>query len=121
MKLRIQDNSVRLRLSRPEVDSFAESGRVMAATSFGRGARLQYGLERTDAVAALTVHFEPSEILIRVPSALGRQWTASSEMVGMEAEQPLDGGGTLTILVEKDFQCLHKDAVDPDAFPNPLA
>jgi hypothetical protein len=41
--------------------------------------------------------------------------------VGISGEQPLESGKRLSILIEKDFQCLHgDDARDPDAFPNPL-
>ena len=40
-----------------------------------------------------------------------------------EGEQPIERDAVLTILVEKDFQCLHKTEAekDPDAFPHPLA
>jgi hypothetical protein len=27
----------------------------------------------------------------------------------------------LSILVEKDFKCIHKDSEDTESFPNPLA
>jgi hypothetical protein len=44
------------------------------------------------------------------------QWTESDE-VGIEAST-----GTLKLLIEKDFRCLHREP-EPgeDSFPNPLA
>ena len=39
----------------------------------------------------------------------------------ISGDQPLESGKRLSILIEKDFQCLHGDvARDPDAYPNPL-
>ena len=45
----------------------------------------------------------------------------SDQQVSISAEQNLDGGGHLTILIEKDFACLApRDGEDEsDMFPNP--
>jgi hypothetical protein len=52
-----------------------------------------------------------------VPHQVAQHWAESDE-VGITG-----GDGTLEIIIEKDFQCMHKgvDARDPEAFPNPLA
>jgi len=55
-------------------------------------------------------------IRVSLPETRVRAWAASDE-VGIEGQD-----GPIRILVEKDFQCLHRDAAaEPDAFPNPLA
>ena len=43
--------------------------------------------------------------------------------MGMNGTVSLAGGDVLHIVIEKDFQCLHKGeaAKDPDAYPNPMA
>ena len=64
----------------------------------------------------------PEGIVILLPEHMAADW-AAGQGVSIAASQPLPGGGTLEILVEKDFQCLHKgdEAKAPNAFPNPDA
>jgi hypothetical protein len=48
---------------------------------------------------------------------------ASTEQVSIQGEQMLDEGGTLKILVEKDFVCLtgRDDEDESDMYPHPEA
>jgi hypothetical protein len=42
------------------------------------------------------------------------------DQVSIEASQPAGAGCVLSLLIEKDFECLHSRAEgDSDAFPNP--
>lgn len=122
MKLRIRDDSVRLRLTRGEVASLVEGGRVDAEVRFGPapGERLSYSIVLGG--TSLVARFSDGRIEVSVPEASARSW-ASSDVVGFEHVQEVGGGRTLRILVEKDFACLttrpHED--DADAFPNPKA
>jgi hypothetical protein len=49
------------------------------------------------------------------------QW-ATSEQVSIEANEALDDGDSLKILVEKDFACLapREDEDETDMYPHPL-
>jgi hypothetical protein len=123
MKLRIRGNTLRLRLSRSEVDEVAERGEVRDGIAFGAGLaeRLGYALVTSDAASVTTARLEGGSVEVIVPRALAREW-AASERVGFEAEQSIGGGGAvLKILVEKDFACLtpRTGEDDTDAFPNP--
>ena len=121
MKLRIHGDSIRLRLSRSEVAGFAESGRVEETVRFGHGAALRYVLESTKNARSTRARFDVDTIRITVPEDAARHWTATDE-VSIVAEQALEGRHQLSIVVEKDFQCIHKTGEqDEDAFPNPLA
>ena len=113
MKLRLHGNSIRLRLNRDEVAEFAETGRIQDAIHFSGGAKLAYTLQTSTEAAAARVLFEGDTIRITVPADDAQDW-ARSDRVGISA---LDQ--QLSILVEKDFQCLHEP--DPKAFPNPDA
>ena len=121
MKLRIKGNSLRLRLSQPEVAQFREDGHVEERIRFGPGRRLLYVLEATDVARQLRARFDGERIVVQVPAARAATWTGTDQ-VSLEGEQSIEGDEVLTILVEKDFQCLHKEpeAKDPDAFPHPL-
>lgn len=120
VKLRIRNNSVRLRLMQGEVDSFADSGRVSATTAFAGGRELHYALERSDSVDSVQASFADNEIRIRVPDREALQWTGS-DAVSLCAEQAVAGGDSLSILVEKDFACLkpREGEDESDMYPHP--
>jgi hypothetical protein len=113
MKLRMHSNSLRLRLNRAEVARLAETGRVEEVVQFGPGVAFRYALETVaDGDAPRALYADGVRVL--VPVAAAREW-ASTERVAISGEQ-----ATLSILVEKDFQCLHGESeLDADAFPNP--
>ncbi len=121
MKLRILDNSIRLRLTQPEVAAFGEQGRVEARTRFRPGEYMTYALEASGVVDHLAAHYEGERITILVPSAWVSGWVGTNQ-VGLEGEQRIEGDEVMAILIEKDFKCLHgaEDRIDADAFPNPL-
>jgi hypothetical protein len=120
LKMRIQNNSIRLRLTRTEVDQVCRDGNARAAISFPGGARLDYAVEASDS-ARPEVRFDETAIVVHVPGPLLRQW-AESEEVSIRGEQALGDGDELSILVEKDFACLTPRAGEDESemFPHPL-
>ncbi|UXX77981.1 hypothetical protein N7E81_11480 [Reichenbachiella carrageenanivorans] len=116
MKIRINGNFVRLRLSQSEVTQFGETGQVGDAIQFGQRS-LTYRLASNND-AEVSVNFDGENITVSVPKALADDWI-QTELVGFEnADQ-----SNVRILVEKDFQCLHKRSGEDesDNFPNPAA
>ena len=112
MKLRLYDNSIRVRMNRTEVARFAEAGRVEDACDFGDGSLLAYVVEASPDLEAPRATLVDSVIRIQLPERNAREW-ARTEQVGISSER---------VLVEKDFQCLHDpSATDPDFFPTPNA
>lgn len=120
MKLRIRDNSIRLRLTRGEVDALARDGRVASAVAFPGGARLEYAVLCAPGAQAPGAEYAASSVRVTVPADEVRAW-AGSDRVSITGEQPLGGDATLAILVEKDFACLApREAEDEsDMFPHP--
>ncbi len=122
MKLRVRGNSLRLRLSRGEVNALAETGEVREAIAFGPGPaqRLGYAIVMSEDATVTSASLSGGSVEVVVPRALAREW-ATSETVGFEVEQAIGEGLSLSILVEKDFACLtpRKGEDDTDAFPNP--
>lgn len=112
MKLRIRGNSLRLRLTRPEVEALLAKGVVEEATTFPGGTRFLYAVELSTSTTALC---DAGGILVRIDRATGTAW-CSSEDVSIAAEI-----GPLNILVEKDFACLNPRAnEDPSKqYPHP--
>ena len=119
MKLRIKGNSIRLRLLRSEVERFAADGRISDEIRFGDRA-LRYSLVASDDAQATYARLEENEVAVVVPRNGAMEW-ASGDGIGIETEQAIGDGGTLSILVEKDFVCIDRldDPDRDDAFPNP--
>ncbi|HEY4085074.1 MAG TPA: hypothetical protein VGM43_04010 [Bryobacteraceae bacterium] len=115
MKLRIQDDTLRLRLTRGEVDDLGRGLAVERSVHFSGGRALQYIVTGSAASASPQATYSGDAIRVSLPEALVKTWATGDE-VGIEGQD-----GPIRILVEKDFQCLHRDApAEPDAFPNPM-
>lgn len=114
MKIRINKNSIRLRLSQNEVNTYIKSGKIYSACDFVNG-QLIYELNQSDS-NQVTANMTANKIVVSLPSKLIKSWDID-DRVGFDGT---DTNG-LYILVEKDFQCLkprlHED--ESDLFPNP--
>ena len=121
MKLRIHNNSIRLRLTRSEVARFTADGRIEAALRFGPdpSQRLIYSLEAVPGIASISAYGSAEHLRICVPCAIAQEWTGT-ERVAIAAKQSMGGQGELNILVEKEFRRLHGAKFNPDLYPNPL-
>ena len=122
MKLRVLDNSIRLRLTRTEVDTVAKEGLVKGHVVFPGQNAFSYILESSPATVNSEAHISNNVLTIRVPEAEIKAWAGSDE-VSIDAKQGLDDGGALKILVEKDFACLapREGEDESDMFPHPQA
>ena len=98
MKIRIQGDSVRFRLSQTEVTELVHQGETLSKCQFPMG-ELIYGLI-TSEDKSMTCLFESGKITAKIPRSLLHMWDTDN-LVGFDAQA--DG---LFILVEKDWQCL---------------
>lgn len=123
MKLRIRGNSIRLRLTKSEVEQFSETGEVKETVEFGlkENERFVYALISAEVVNSPTAVFENNQLSVFLPKWEAENWTQTNE-VGISAEHPIGNDKFLRITVEKDFACLEErpGEDDSDAFPNPL-
>jgi len=116
VKLRIQGNSLRLRLTQKEVAQLHDGGRVESFIEFSPGCALVYLLEGSLHARSVTANFDGQAIRVTVPTQVMTEW-AESGRVSIETTSPTG----VQLLIEKDFQCLHKSGEqDPDAYPHPL-
>jgi hypothetical protein len=120
MKLKLQGNSIRLRLTRSEVAQFAERGRLQETVEYGPAAdqRLIYGVETADA-ESVGVQVNRHGISVVIPRRLATEW-AGSDRIGISGEVNLADDKRLDVLVEKEFRRMHGCKNDPDLYPNPL-
>jgi hypothetical protein len=122
MKLRIKGDSIRLRLTKTEVEEFGTKGNVKESVHFGPHSdqHFHYELLTRAGIEHLSVHYQNHVIQVMVPPSMAEAWV-QTDQVGFE--QTLNqGGNSIHLLVEKDFQCLHRDdAEEPDNYAHPLA
>lgn len=118
MKLRLHQNTARLRLDRDEVARFGAQVRVHGETRFGPSLRLTYALEVSPHAEAIGVRTEGDGFTVLVPAALAREWI-ETDRVGFTWGGPVGGGEVFRLTVEKDFRCLHRDGpAEAAAFPH---
>ena len=122
MKLRVRDNSIRLRLTRSEVELVRTDGLVRGRVPFDGRNSFDYVLESSPATVKPEAHISNNVLTVRIPEAEILSW-ANSDEVSISASQILDGGDQLSILVEKDFACLspREGEDEADMYPHPEA
>jgi hypothetical protein len=115
MKLRIQDDTLRLRLTRSEVAEVRARRRVKGAIHFASGAALVYELDVSPVATGVSAEFGEHGICVTCPLGLALDW-AVGDQVSIESTHSVPH-----VLLEKDFQCLHRSGEeDPEAYDNPL-
>lgn len=123
MKIRIHNNTIRLRLSMSEVEQLSEKNEIKEELKFPTPyPSFIYNLKASAKEKFLSITFVQGEISISLPLSEVKDW-ANTEQIGIAKTQSLEDGINLQLLVEKDFQCLHKrpGENETDNFPNPQA
>jgi hypothetical protein len=120
VKLRILDDSIRLRLSQSDVRQVEETGLVEGRTHFPGGAVFTYALQVLDPGPAAAA-YSADRLVVSLPQTEIVQWANDDAAVSIQSEIELPDGDSLRLLVEKDFQCLTErpDEDQSDLFTNP--
>lgn len=117
MKMRIKGNSLRIRLTKPEVGKLADTGFLEEQTLFA-GSKFVYALQSVDR-NELWATLDTNKITMFVPSELIREWPQNN-VVGFNANMPVSENDTLYLLLEKDFACIDEPIeAQTDHYENP--
>ncbi|MBC8769454.1 hypothetical protein H4O18_15760 [Arenibacter sp. BSSL-BM3] len=120
MKIRIQGNSIRYRLTRSEVTALQVKGSFEEHTAFN-GKNFGYRVMAKEGINALEADFQEDTITLFLPKLESEKWP-DIDRVGYSNDMILDNGQTLRLLLEKDFVCLDERVEDQsDNYPNPEA
>ena len=123
MKLRIKGSSLRVRVTRSEVQRLLSSECLEDTIYFAPSAdaRLTYALRQESSVDRPQVRYAENRVEILVPSDRAIAWGATDQ-VGIAEDISLGDLGSLALLIEKDFACLDRsEEENEDTFPNPNA
>ncbi len=122
MKLRLRENSIRVRLLQSEVRQLRETGNVSERISFGVDPTetLTYSLRVSGEAEKIYAQMLNNKIEIFLPILTAENWAETNE-VGLYETQNIGDLGELKITVEKDFVCVDRpsDEDNEDAFPHP--
>ena len=121
MKLRLLDDSIRLRLSRSEVTAAHKTGVVEGQTRFPDGSVFTFALEVLEDGSEPSAAFAQNRLVVKLPALEVSGWANDDTAVSLRSELELPSGGPLRLLVEKDFRCLSPrgDEDQSDLFGNP--
>lgn len=124
MKLRIRRNSVRVRMDRRDLAELIEQGRVIDVLRFGPGSAHTFTyavLIGAASPGSPRVDYANGLLVVTIDPVAAQLWAVGTR-VGFDEEQAVDGG-TVRVILEKDFACLDRPAEDAEedawAFPNP--
>jgi hypothetical protein len=123
MKLRILGNSLRLRISRSELERLRTDGSIEDSIRFAPApeASLTYALAVEPGESGVTVRYAPQRVTVVLSKAQLQAWSQPEE-VGIYVSVSNGSETGLRLTIEKDFACLDRShAGNADAFPNPHA
>src|SRR5260221_2842696 len=119
MKIRIKGNTVRLRLTKPEVETFNTTGFVEERTDFFPNPFV-YAIKADGTATELKVIFQDGRLDMLVPADWVNDWT-NSNRVGFESSMKTEKDSSIYLMLEKDFKCLDQTVEDQyDQYENPL-
>ena len=106
-----------MRLMKGEVKTLEQTAQVKDSVDFPGGEKLVYKLRISDRYDA---SLENNALIISIPEPDAFRWIQTEE-VGLEKIFDLPNGDELTLLIEKDFNCLvdRPNEDETDTFPNP--
>jgi len=121
MKIRIKDSSIRLRLSKVDINTLSDEGCVLAECQIMPSNTLKYMISIAEN-DEISIKMKYNTIDLKIPYEQLQQFT-HGDQVGFDCTLPNGTDKGLYILVEKDFQCLvprsHED--ESNLYNNPLA
>lgn len=119
MKIRIKGNSIRFRLTRTDIANFEKEGFLEERTEFPNGSVFYYVLQQSAETGVIKADYSDNTIVMQVPDHMAAQWTGT-DIVGFDHELVLQNGRMLSLLIEKDFECLdHREEDQSDMYVNP--
>lgn len=122
MKLRLRENSIRLRLLQTEVRQLCASGNVSERIIFGvrPTETLTYSLSVSGEAKTIYAQMIDNKIEIFLPVKIAEIWADTNE-IGLYETQDIGDLGELKITVEKDFVCVERpaDEDNKEAIPHP--
>lgn len=119
MKIRIKGNSIRLRLTKRDVQALRETGKVTESTVVSQGNVFTYILQKNTEAPKMHCTFADGNMTVHLPHDKLCILIYTDEIGVQEYADNGEEGG-LFLLVEKDLKCLDTTSEDQsDMYDNP--
>lgn len=119
MKIRLNGNSIRYRLSKTDIANFGKHGLIEEKTEFPNSPPFYYCLQKKEGIKNIEASFSGNRICIFVPENMATEWT-TTDVVGFDSKMSLGEEKDLLLLIEKDFACIDHSLEDQsDNYLNP--
>ena len=105
MKIRIKGNSIRLRLTKTDIQNLKEKGIVEEKTIIGSEEIFKYSLVVDEKIATISAEFQAGKITVFLSKKEADILTETEEITIKGSQNNGEEKG-LFLLVEKDLQCL---------------
>ena len=100
MKLRLEGNSIRLRVRKSDINALMKNEAITEALTFPNGDVFQYKLTTNNTALDIDAQLVSNVLTISLPRSIATDWM-QTDAVGIE--KIVSNG--LFILIEKDFPC----------------
>lgn len=100
MKLRLEGNSIRLRVRKSDINTLQKNGTIVETLTFPNGDVFQYQLKINKITLDIDSQLISNILTISIPLSIATDWM-QTDAVGIEKTLP----NGLFILIEKDFPC----------------
>jgi hypothetical protein len=111
MKIRIKDNTIRLRLTKTDVSQLKENGLITCKTVITPEQVFQYTLKVDATIQSFSASFESNTMTISLSESQAHILTDTDDIT-IKGSQKNGEDGDLFILIEKDLQCLDESDED---------
>lgn len=111
MKIRIKGNSIRLRLTKSDVQNLKDHKKVEEKTIIAGEAIFHYALNIDSTVTSISADFRDKKITVSLSEDEAKTLTETDEIT-IQGTQDNGQEKGLFILVEKDLQCLDTTTED---------
>jgi len=120
MKIRCEQNSLRLRLRKSELVQLRAEHWLESGLHFPDGQGFCWELVLDPEAADVAATFSTGRLSVQVPAPAAQQWMDSDD-VAIEAFLTLGDGTALHVLIEKDFPCKDQPEEDKSDYFTELA
>jgi hypothetical protein len=100
MKLRLEGNSIRLRVRKSDLIKLQKEGAITESLVFPNNLNFNYALRTDGNAETIDAQLSAAAMTVSIPLSMATTWL-NSDAVGLE--HTLESG--LFILIEKDFPC----------------
>jgi len=102
MKLRLDNKSVRIRLTKEEILDLESNGYIEDRVFLTEDNQFSYVIEIVEDLENCKIAFDENGLVVEIPNAISSKWINSNQ-VGIKESFDTDEDETITLFVEEDL------------------